>query len=40
VSAALKAYYRENEMNQFVFTRPFRKGDKTDNEFETLWTET
>jgi hypothetical protein len=36
---ALKAWYEENETNEFVAVRPYHEGKKTDNEFETLWTE-
>ncbi|XP_071389833.1 dedicator of cytokinesis protein 5 isoform X1 [Centroberyx affinis] len=33
-------YYRTNEMDQFQYSRPFRKGEKDpDNEFATMWIE-
>uniref|UniRef100_A0A5F8G9N0 Dedicator of cytokinesis 5 n=1 Tax=Monodelphis domestica TaxID=13616 RepID=A0A5F8G9N0_MONDO len=33
-------YYRANEVQQFQYSRPFRKGEKDpDNEFATLWIE-
>uniref|UniRef100_A0A4W5LMZ5 Dedicator of cytokinesis 5 n=1 Tax=Hucho hucho TaxID=62062 RepID=A0A4W5LMZ5_9TELE len=33
-------YYRTNEVNQFQYSRPFRKGAKNpDNEFATMWIE-
>lgn len=39
VSDKLKAFYKCNELNKFMLDRPFRKGEKTPNEFETLWVE-
>uniref|UniRef100_A0A8C2ZY58 Dedicator of cytokinesis 5 n=1 Tax=Cyclopterus lumpus TaxID=8103 RepID=A0A8C2ZY58_CYCLU len=33
-------YYRTNEVDQFKYSRPFRKGEKDpDNEFATMWIE-
>uniref|UniRef100_A0A667Y6R3 Dedicator of cytokinesis 5 n=1 Tax=Myripristis murdjan TaxID=586833 RepID=A0A667Y6R3_9TELE len=33
-------YYRTNEVDQFQYSRPFRKGEKDpDNEFATMWIE-
>uniref|UniRef100_A0A8D1N972 Dedicator of cytokinesis protein 5 n=1 Tax=Sus scrofa TaxID=9823 RepID=A0A8D1N972_PIG len=33
-------YYRANEVQQFQYSRPFRKGEKDpDNEFATMWIE-
>ncbi|KAI5167804.1 Dedicator Of Cytokinesis Protein 5 [Manis pentadactyla] len=33
-------YYRANEVQQFSYSRPFRKGEKDpDNEFATMWIE-
>uniref|UniRef100_A0A3B3YXL9 Dedicator of cytokinesis 5 n=1 Tax=Poecilia mexicana TaxID=48701 RepID=A0A3B3YXL9_9TELE len=33
-------YYRHNEVDQFQYSRPFRKGEKDpDNEFATMWIE-
>ncbi|XP_066570294.1 dedicator of cytokinesis protein 5 [Amia ocellicauda] len=33
-------YYRTNEVDQFQYSRPFRKGEKNpDNEFATMWIE-
>uniref|UniRef100_A0AAY4EDR1 Dedicator of cytokinesis 5 n=1 Tax=Denticeps clupeoides TaxID=299321 RepID=A0AAY4EDR1_9TELE len=33
-------YYRSNEVEQFQYSRPFRKGEKQpDNEFATMWIE-
>uniref|UniRef100_A0A8C9VVV0 Dedicator of cytokinesis 5 n=1 Tax=Scleropages formosus TaxID=113540 RepID=A0A8C9VVV0_SCLFO len=33
-------YYRANEVDQFQYSRPFRKGEKDpDNEFATMWIE-
>ncbi|TWW60672.1 Dedicator of cytokinesis protein 5 [Takifugu flavidus] len=33
-------YYRTNEVEQFQYSRPFRKGEKDpDNEFATMWIE-
>uniref|UniRef100_A0A3Q2E7W2 Dedicator of cytokinesis 5 n=1 Tax=Cyprinodon variegatus TaxID=28743 RepID=A0A3Q2E7W2_CYPVA len=33
-------YYRYNEVDQFQYSRPFRKGEKDpDNEFATMWIE-
>lgn len=33
-------YYRANEVQQFTYSRPFRKGEKDpDNEFATMWIE-
>ncbi|XP_023592526.1 dedicator of cytokinesis protein 5 [Trichechus manatus latirostris] len=33
-------YYRANEVQQFKYSRPFRKGEKDpDNEFATMWIE-
>uniref|UniRef100_H3D1P3 Dedicator of cytokinesis 5 n=1 Tax=Tetraodon nigroviridis TaxID=99883 RepID=H3D1P3_TETNG len=33
-------YYRANEVEQFQYSRPFRKGEKDpDNEFATMWIE-
>ncbi|XP_031426793.1 dedicator of cytokinesis protein 5 [Clupea harengus] len=33
-------YYRTNEVDQFHYSRPFRKGEKDpDNEFATMWIE-
>uniref|UniRef100_A0A5F8GR56 Dedicator of cytokinesis 5 n=1 Tax=Monodelphis domestica TaxID=13616 RepID=A0A5F8GR56_MONDO len=40
VFALGKDYYRANEVQQFQYSRPFRKGEKDpDNEFATLWIE-
>jgi len=39
VPKALVAYYEENDVRTFEFTRPKWKGPKTENEFENLWTE-
>lgn len=33
-----KTFHDNNEISTFTYSRPFRKGDKTGNEFETLWT--
>ncbi|XP_067377259.1 dedicator of cytokinesis protein 5 isoform X2 [Channa argus] len=34
------SYYRTNEVDQFQYSRPFRKGEKDpDNEFATMWIE-
>ena len=35
---AARAYYENNHVSTFTYSRPFRKGDKTGNESETLWT--
>jgi hypothetical protein len=39
VQPALSAYYDMSEVDHFIYMRPFHKGEKTENEFETLWTE-
>ena len=39
VPDALKSYYMQNDVRQFVYSRPFIKGPRTDNEFENAWTE-
>lgn len=39
VDKNLLAYYNENAVKTFEFTRPKWKGPKTENEFENLWTE-
>ena len=39
VPDVVKAYYMSNELQHFSFSRPFRKGAKTGNEFLDLWTE-
>uniref|UniRef100_A0A671X304 Dedicator of cytokinesis 5 n=1 Tax=Sparus aurata TaxID=8175 RepID=A0A671X304_SPAAU len=39
-SSLVKPYYRTNEVDQFQYSRPFRKGEKDpDNEFATMWIE-
>ncbi|KAI9140106.1 dedicator of cytokinesis-domain-containing protein [Paraphysoderma sedebokerense] len=39
VAEPIRQYYEFNNINTFSFTRPFRKGQKSDNEFLDLWTE-
>eukprot|EP00835_Amoeboradix_gromovi_P003419 NODE_225_length_13912_cov_0.499674.p1 type:complete len:1792 gc:universal NODE_225_length_13912_cov_0.499674:5111-10486(+) len=39
VPEVVKNYYISNEIEHFSFSRPFRKGAKTGNEFLDLWTE-
>ncbi|GAB5570216.1 dedicator of cytokinesis protein 5 isoform X1 [Prionailurus iriomotensis] len=39
-SSPKQFYYRANEVQQFQYSRPFRKGEKDpDNEFATMWIE-
>jgi len=38
VSDEISAFYSMNEISTCKYSRPYRKGDKTGNEFETLWT--
>ncbi|KPP73966.1 dedicator of cytokinesis protein 5-like [Scleropages formosus] len=40
VVSIIPSYYRANEVDQFQYSRPFRKGEKDpDNEFATMWIE-
>lgn len=40
VDEKISSYYRSNEVTQFVFSRPYHKGEKDPaNEFKTLWLE-
>lgn len=38
IPEAAKAFYENNHISTFTYSRPFRKGEKTGNESETLWT--
>ncbi|XP_066913124.1 dedicator of cytokinesis protein 3-like [Clytia hemisphaerica] len=40
IDEKITSYYRTNEVSEFIFNRPFHKGDKDPaNEFKTLWME-
>jgi len=35
--STLSKYYVSNDVNMFVYSKPFRKGEKSNNEFADLW---
>lgn len=39
VSDNITSYYRQVDISEFTYSRPFRKGPKTGNEFADLWIE-
>jgi dedicator of cytokinesis protein 3 len=39
VPGPMAEYYERHHVSRFFYVRPFNKGPKTGNEFETLWTE-
>jgi hypothetical protein len=39
VPGPMAEYYDRHHVSRFFYVRPFNKGPKTGNEFETLWTE-